>query len=253
MARFGLILVILAGVFAGAAVSIDPALDLRIGAYFQLPDVKAALAPFDSWLALLRDPNLFLTFVLVAVAIGTLAVKLIWPRHPALMSAWAALLILATFAIGPALLANGILKPHSGRPRPAAVVELGGTQPFVQWWDWRGGCDSNCSFVSGEASTAYASLAPAAAVPAPWRPVAIGAAIVFGTVVGVIRMISGSHFLTDIVFSGVFTALIVWLLHGSLYRWTRTCLTEEEIERFLDGRRMKLKAALARFRGRRVA
>jgi lipid A 4'-phosphatase len=239
MASTGLMLIVLTAVIAAAAVAVDQGLDLQIAAAFQTPAVKAALAPLYPWFDTLRDCNAALSAAFVIVAVGTLLMKLIWPRRPTLMSLRTALFVIATFALAPGLLVNGILKPHSGRPRPGAVVELGGTQRFVQWWDFRGECDGNCSFVSGEASGAYALLAPAVVAPMPWRPVAIAAVVVYGTAVGVMRMAATGHFATDIVFAGVFTALVVWLLHGLIYRWPRTQLTEDGIERFLARRRAK--------------
>ncbi len=244
MAWKGLVLIVLAAVIAAIAVWIDPALDLQIAAWLQSPAVKVTLAPLNPWFDTVRDGNVAFTAVFVVVAAGTLVIKLIAPHRRTLMTARAALLILATFALAPGLLVNGILKAHSNRPRPAAVVELGGTQRFVQWWDFRGECDGNCSFVSGEASGAYALLAPAVVAPAPWRSLAIGAAVIYGTAIGVMRMAVGGHFATDIVFAGVFTALIVWLLHGCIYRWTRTRLTEDDVEAFLARGRLKIKAAL---------
>lgn len=248
VALVSLILVVLAGTIAGVAVAIDPALDLKIAAYFQAPAVKAALAPFYPLFDILRDCNIALSTAFVLVAIATLIIKLVWPHRPTLMSARAALLMIFVFAIGPALLANGILKPHSGRPRPAAVVELGGTQPFVQWWDLSGECDGNCSFVSGEASGAYALLAPAAVAPAPWRPLAFVGVVAYGTAIGVMRMAVQAHFATDVVFSGVLMALIVWLLHGCIYRWQRTRLTEDDVELLLGLCRARIKARIARCR-----
>jgi lipid A 4'-phosphatase len=242
MAFAGLVLIVLAAGIAAAAVAIDPALDLQIAGWFQTPGVKAALTPLYPWFDTLRDCNVALSSAFVIVAVGTLIIKLIWPRQRTLMSLRTALLVIFTFALAPALLVNSILKPYSGRPRPAAVVELGGTQRFVQWWDFSGECDGNCSFVSGEASGAYALLAPAAAAPMPWRTVAIAAVVVYGTAIGVMRMAATGHFATDIVFAGVFTALIVWLLHGCIYRWPRTRLTEAGVERFLARRRARMKA-----------
>jgi lipid A 4'-phosphatase len=101
----------------------------------------------------------------------------------------------------------------------------------MRWWDPRGECTGNCSFVSGEASSAYAMLAPAVALPPPWRYPAIGAALLYGSMIGLVRMALGGHFLTDVIFAGVLTALIVWLLHGLLYRWPRTRLSEQSIEK----------------------
>jgi len=35
------------------------------------------------------------------------------------------------------------------------------------------------------------------------------------------------------VFSGVFTFLVIWAVHGLIYRW-RTRLTDEQIERVIE-------------------
>jgi lipid A 4'-phosphatase len=241
MAFAGLLLIVLAGGIAAAAVWIDPALDLQIAAWFLTPGVRAALTPFYPWFDTVRDCNVALSSAFVIVAGCTLIIKLIWPRQRTLMSLRTSLLVIFTFALAPGLLVNTILKPHSGRPRPAAVVELGGTQRFVQWWDFSGDCDGNCSFVSGEASGAYALLAPAAAAPMPWRPVAIAAVVVYGTAIGVVRMAVAGHFATDVVFAGVFTALIVWLLYGTIYCWPRTRFTEDSLEQHRARRRARTK------------
>src|SRR3954470_21100715 len=101
-------LVVLTGAVAGVAVAIDPALDLKIAAYLQAPAVKAALAPYYPWFDTVRDCNVALSAAFVLVALATLVIKLVWPHRPTLMSARAALLVIFTFALGPALLANGI-------------------------------------------------------------------------------------------------------------------------------------------------
>ena len=110
----------------------------------------------------------------------------------------------------------------------------------------RGACEINCSFVSGEASSAYAMLAPAVALPPPWRAPAIGAALFYGTMIGLVRMARGGHFLTDVIFAGILTAFIVWLLHGLLYRWRRTRLSEQTFEKAVLAMRSKYAKLRAR-------
>jgi len=34
-----------------------------------------------------------------------------------------------------------------GRSRPIDITQLGGTERYVRWWDPRGDCPNNCSFV----------------------------------------------------------------------------------------------------------
>ncbi len=68
---------------------------------------------------------------------------------------------------------------------------------------------------------------------------AVGTALVFGAGVGLLRMAAGAHFFSDAMFAGVFTFLVIWAMHGVLYRWRRTPITDKAVER-----------AIARLRGR---
>ena len=95
----------------------------------------------------------------------------------------AALFLLTTLALGPGILANTILKDHWARSRPTSR-QLGGTDHFTAWWDPRGDCPNNCSFIAGEPSGAFWTLAPAALMPPQWRALAYGAAIAFGAGIG---------------------------------------------------------------------
>src|ERR1035437_10011262 len=137
-------------------------------------------------------------------------------------------------ARGPGFLANAVLKEHWDRPRPIEVTQFGGTEHFVAWWDPRGECDKNCSFVSGDVAGAFWTIAPAALVPPSWRALAYGAALALGAGMAALRIMMGGHFFTDTVFAGVFTFLIIWLVHGLIYRWTRTRLTDEAVERAIE-------------------
>ena len=182
----------------------------------------------------LRDlGRLVVTFV-VAPAVIALVLKLLMPRRPMLIPGRAALFMIITLALGPGLVTNVILKSHWGRPRPIDVTEFDGDQHFVPWWDPRGDCPDNCSFVAGEPSGAFWMLAPAMLLPPPWRALASGAALAFGAGLGVVRMMGGGHFLTDVVFAGVFTFLVIWLTHGLLYRWRATRISERTVERALE-------------------
>jgi len=61
----------------------------------------------------------------------------------------AAVFLTISLLLGPGMLINVILKDNWGRPRPGSVIELGGTQPYVHWWDRSGTCQNNCSFAAG--------------------------------------------------------------------------------------------------------
>ena len=182
----------------------------------------------------LRDLFTYMIAALVAPAFIAVAIKLILPRRRMLISARAALFLITTIALAPGLMANVILKDNWGRPRPAEVTEFNGPEQFRPWWDPRGNCERNCSFVAGEGAGGFWTLAPAALAPPQLRPLAYAAALAFGAAAGLLRLSGGAHFFTDVMFSGVFTFLIVWIAHGFIYRWPRTRLTDEQIERAIE-------------------
>jgi membrane-associated phospholipid phosphatase len=63
---------------------------------------------------------------------------------------------------------------------------------------------------------------------------AYAGALAVGAAMSLLRMAAGAHFFTDVVFAGVFTFLIIWIVHGLIYRWPRTRLTDDDIERALE-------------------
>ena len=65
---------------------------------------------------------------------------------------------------------------------------------FVPWWDPRGDCPNNCSFVSGDVAGAFWTLAPAALAPPQWRALAYGAALALGAGMSVLRIMAGAPF-----------------------------------------------------------
>jgi membrane-associated PAP2 superfamily phosphatase len=160
--------------------------------------------------------------------------KLVRPRWPLLVPGRAIVLMLVTLALAPGVLANVVLKEHWGRPRPIDVAEFKGDEHFRPWWDPRGDCPRNCSFIAGDATGAFWTLAPAVVAPPAVRMLAVGAALAFGAGVGVLRMAAGAHFFSDVVFAGVFTLLVIWLTHGLIYRWRRTRITDETVERAIE-------------------
>jgi lipid A 4'-phosphatase len=219
VSRIGLLLALAVAAAIGLVFAIRPELDVAASRLFFDPATSAFPLRDAAAARGVRDLAEVVLIVLVAPAAVILALKLIAPRRVASIPTRAAVFLVATVALGPGLLANAILKDHWGRPRPVAVTEFGGNQKFVAWWDPRGDCARNCSFVSGEASSAFWTVAPAVLAPPAWRAVALAAALVYGSAIGVLRMAAGAHFLTDVVFAGVLVFLVIWLAHGWCYRW----------------------------------
>lgn len=121
--------------------------------------------------------------------------------------------VIACLAVGPGVVANLVLKDNLGRARPREVIELGGKKAFSPALVPSDQCPDNCSFVSGEASSMFASFFALALVLPQYRMALIATGIATGGVAGAIRMFQGAHFLSDILFAGIFMALTVSLLH----------------------------------------
>ncbi|MGB6535989.1 MAG: phosphatase PAP2 family protein [Xanthobacteraceae bacterium] len=245
MNRTGLTIALVIAVVVGVTFAVYPRLDLAISALFYDPASNLFVANAQPWVVGARDAARWISGLLFAPACLALLGKLIMPRRRMLMSACAALFLLLTMALGPGILANVILKDHWGRARPIDVTAFRGTYHFTPWWDPRGDCPENCSFIAGEASGAFWTLAPAALAPPQWRLLAYGGALAFGAAVGLLRIAGGGHFFTDVAFAGVFIFLLIWATHGLLFRWRAPRATDEAIEQHLAQAGEAMRGALA--------
>jgi lipid A 4'-phosphatase len=125
--------------------------------------------------------------------------------------------LLLVLAIGPGLIVNGIFKEHWGRARPAQITEFGGTKHFSPAFIPADQCEKNCSFVSGHASVGFYLVAVALLLKR-WRKTAITIALTIAAAIGFARIAQGGHFLSDVIFSGVFTVLSAVWVYELMYR-----------------------------------
>lgn len=220
-AAASLVAIVLTGLAAGLVFGLWPALDLKISGLFYDAAQRRWPWMYDPTLQAIRDMNEFVTRAIAVAGLTALILYVSGARSLAFLSPRVALFLLATLAVGPGLIANLALKSHWGRPRPNAVAAFGGTLDFAPWWRPGGGCDTNCSFVSGEAASAFWLLAIAVVLPPRSRAPAVVAALVYGLSMSLVRIAMGGHFPSDTLFAGVFTALAVWLVHGAFFRWRR--------------------------------
>lgn len=230
MNRTGLIIALAIGAAGGLLFGFFPEIDLKFAALFFDPATKRFIS--TSWPSLLvvRDTAMWLIAALMVPPLVALSIKTVLPRRRLLIPSRIIPFMLATIILAPGIMANVVLKDHWGRSRPIDVPQFGGEERFTPWWDPRGPCDKNCSFVSGDISGAFWTIAPASIAPPAWRPLAYGAAITFGVAVSFLRFAFGAHFLSDALFAGVFSFLIIWTVHGIIFRWRLTRLTEEGLE-----------------------
>ncbi len=206
--------------FVGAVFFFAPALDLWASARFyeqhrgfiiSNPSSASAL-PFLPWLA-----KGFVTACCLVFAVNAARQYFLGRTMPLIASNRVIAFLLFTLAMGPGIMVNAVLKDHWGRARPFQVAEFGGNRRFTAAFVVSDQCQKNCSFVSGDASLGYFGLA-FFFIARRRRAFIAGAGILAGSLFGLVRMAQGAHFLSDVIFSGVFTFLAAWLLYFLLLR-----------------------------------
>lgn len=188
-----------------------PALDLGASEFFYRSEAGFALSQNPLLKAFRKSADLSLAIVVLGV-VGRLVWLVARRGLDALAGARRSVFLLAALAVGPGLIVNGVFKSWWGRPRPVMVDVFGGEAPYQPVWrisDW---CQSNCSFVSGEASSAAWMVAALVLVPAPLRPLLAPLVIVYAVLLSLNRLAFGGHFLSDIVLSWAITGLILAVL-----------------------------------------
>jgi lipid A 4'-phosphatase len=139
-------------------------------------------------------------------------------RRPLLgqgLAQWIFLVLL--LVLGPGLIANTLFKDNWGRARPDDVVEFGGAKTFTPVLVRSDQCTRNCSFVAGEVASIFAAGCGVAMLMPRRRRAMLAAAFGLGALAGLIRIGQGGHFASDVVFAGVFMALVAVVVHWLVF------------------------------------
>ncbi len=133
MPSVSLTIIGLAAVSTAIALLIDPNLDLELARLFF--DDASSRFPLmrDPLLNFLRGQGGLVVVGCFTLVVAALVVKILLPARPVMIPGRAAIFLVATLAIGPGILVNGVFKDHWSRPRPVQVTEFGGSERFVAW------------------------------------------------------------------------------------------------------------------------
>jgi membrane-associated PAP2 superfamily phosphatase len=165
-------------------------------------------------LTALRDINRYLPWILIGIATVLLIANNLKADMKRLAPPHKLLFLITFFALGPGLSVQAV-KAVVGRARPRALEEFGGSAIFTPAWDFSDQCIRNCSFVSGEAASAFALMALIVFVKpryATYWMVGIG---VFAAAFSFNRVAFGAHFLSDVIIAGN----LMWIVAILLWRW----------------------------------
>ena len=183
-----------------------PSIDLYISGLFYYGASQFALQSFDLISILFRDIllPLILIYILILPIVGRFTkINKIFFNYR--FSIKEIILLWCSQILGVLIFVNLILKNLWGRARPNDILQLGGKETFSPWYEITNACGSNCSFVSGDASVGFSIIILYLITK---KIIFLYASVVAGLVLGLIRIMAGGHFLSDIFFAGFFIVIL---------------------------------------------
>lgn len=209
-----IVIAVFFSIIAGMLVYYFSALDIWVTSLFYDPEFKGVegfyLRPHPFLMAM---HNAVMWVVLAMVCLyATLILGNIIRKRPVLfgLTNLALCYLLLTLIIGPGLVVNVIFKDHFGRARPVQVEAFGGTKTFTPPFVISDQCERNCSFVSGDPSVGFVLFSFVMLYGARW----VWLPLLTGGTMGMVRIMQGAHFFSDVLFSGIFT---FWVCYGLYY------------------------------------
>jgi len=220
--KFALVFLFFLGTVFAILFLLWPEIDIQISAYFYRnpggfylefdPSVRGVYL-FVSAVTKLLVVSFLLVFaaqIFSYMTKSSVGEKLFKKITPAVMMYLAVALIL-----GPGIGVNYMLKEGFERPRPREIIEFGGSKQFMP--ALAVGKENGNSFVSGHAAMGFYLAAFALLARGWWRIALYGFAVLAGGFIGSIRVMQGGHFASDIVFSGIFTLMVVHACYAIFY------------------------------------
>ncbi len=183
-----------------------PYLDLYFSGLFYFGESQFALQSFYLVSILFRDflLPLIIIYILILPVIGNfIKIDKIYFNYKFSISE--IFLLWVSQIISVLIFVNLLLKNFWGRARPNDVIELGGKETFSPWYEISNACDTNCSFVSGDASVGFSLIILYLITK---KIFFLYASIFAGFVLGLIRIMAGGHFLSDVFFAGIFIVIL---------------------------------------------
>ena len=98
------------------------------------------------------------------------------------------------------IIINLFFKSFWGRARPGDILQLGGKESFTPWYEISNACNTNCSFVSGDAAIGFSLIALYFITK---NKIFFWLSLLFGSALGLIRIMEGGHFFSDVLMAAV--------------------------------------------------
>lgn len=193
-----------------------PEIDLYVSGLFFKDHLSFYLAE-NPFLLLLHNSVTYITISIAIILIAMLIIITITKKNLFGLTRLRTIYLLLALILGPGLVVNTIFKDHWGRARPSQVTNFSGDKNFTPAFIISDQCERNCSFVSGDPSVGFYFFAFAFAIKQR-RKLFTTIAFTLGSTFAATRLIQGKHFFSDVIFSGIFTFLVVYFLYIILLR-----------------------------------
>lgn len=207
------IMLIAATMFLAALFLLFPQIDTAFSNLFFAPNQAFIHSPMTSTL---RD--IFRTLFAIGFVFSLLMLFLSFlPGTPPKIARSVWLFAASACIVGPGIVVNLILKNNWGRARPAYIEAFGGEKTFSPPFIISDQCAHNCSFVSGETSSIVTlsllfCILLWTSTTRKFRRGLIGLSLCLTLLASTLRIAMGRHFLSDTLFSALFSAMIVLIL-----------------------------------------
>lgn len=212
-----------------------PRLDLTISTYARELSGGEFQLKGGAWNWLYRGTRPFFLGLSAVIGVAGL-VSLLLRRPLGWLNLRRAIFLLVSFGLTQGIVVDLYLKNVFGRPRPRQLVDFGGESTFTPFYMVSEQCARNCAFVSGHAAMVFALLAFSFVVPERWRRLAFWLALAAGLVAGWARIVQGAHFASDVVFAGLVTYGVTWLVSLLLLQGWLGRLWQASLRRWRAGK-----------------
>jgi lipid A 4'-phosphatase len=161
-------------------------------------------------------------WIVIGMVLGYIGLMVgnVWRKHSIIPTLTTRMLcyLLVILALGPGLVVNTLFKEHWGRARPLQIEAFGGSKQFTPAFVLSDQCQSNCSFVSGDASVGFYLFGFVMLYGRRWLWLPLTA----GGILGAVRIIQGAHFFSDVLFSAIFTFWVCYFVYDIFFPKKRT-------------------------------
>jgi lipid A 4'-phosphatase len=199
-------------------VTVGPSLDLYISSLFYYSDREFLIQghyPVSIFFRKILLPFILIYVFILPVILRFLPLQKIYFGYKFSLSDIVYIWVSGAFTM--LLVVNVLLKNMWGRARPNDVSYFDGFQDFTPWYKISNACATNCSFVSGDSSVGFFLIVFYFIIK---KKVYLYLGLIFGSLLGFIRVSAGGHFFSDIIFSQIVvtvTILLSFVLYKKFY------------------------------------